>query len=161
MAAVSAKLTVPFSGDPMRPLQLILAIALPAVAQTVLAGSLPATRNPDARARSVEAKMTDEERFTLIHGVMALPLHLEGRPAAALDLGPLPGAGYIPGIPRLSIPPLHETDASLGITNPMGVRAGDTATALPAGLALGASFDPELARRAGAMLGMEARAKGF
>ena len=31
----------------------------------------------------------------------------------------------------------------------------------PSGLALGASFDPELALRAGALLGQEARAKGF
>ena len=33
------------------------------------------------------------------------------------------------------------SDASLGVTNP-GYRPGDTATALPAGIALGASFNP-------------------
>jgi hypothetical protein len=37
-------------------------------------------------------------------------------------------AGYTPGVPRLGIPALLVTDASLGITNP-GYRPGDTATA--------------------------------
>src|SRR5215470_12123041 len=52
------------------------------------------------------------------------------------------------------------SDASLGVTNP-GYRDGDTATALPAGILLGASFNPELARASGAMLGREARSRGF
>ena len=52
------------------------------------------------------------------------------------------------------------SDASLGVTNP-GFRPGDTATALPAALALGASFHPELARAAGAAIGREARSRGF
>ncbi len=143
----------------MRPAQFIVAAGLTVLAQSVIANGNPATA--DARARAVEAKMTDEERFTLLHGVMALPLRLERLPGPTPDLGGLPGAGYVAGIPRLAIPALHETDASLGITNPLGARKGDTATALPAGLALGASFDPQLARRAGVMLGMEAREKGF
>src|SRR6516225_6340712 len=52
------------------------------------------------------------------------------------------------------------SDASLGITNP-GYREGDTATALPAGTALGASFNPVLARQSGQMIGREARSRGF
>jgi beta-glucosidase len=52
------------------------------------------------------------------------------------------------------------SDASLGVTNP-GYRPGDTATALPAGIALGASFNPALARQSGGMLGREARSRGF
>jgi beta-glucosidase len=102
--------------------------------------------------------MTDEERFTLLHGIMALPL--KGSTPAS-ELGGIYSAGYIAGVPRLGIPALHETDASLGVTNPFGIRGNDFATALPAGLALAASFNPELARSAGAMLGNEARAKGF
>jgi beta-glucosidase len=102
--------------------------------------------------------MTDEERFTLLHGIMALPLR-PGTPAS--ELGGIYCAGYIAGVPRLGIPPLHETDASLGVTNPMGARGDDFATALPAGLALAASFNPDLARSAGAVVGNEARAKGF
>jgi beta-glucosidase len=135
-------------------------LLLPLFVLTHLAVAQDTPEGPDARARRVEGQMTDDERFTLLHGVMALQLSSKGD-AAPLDLGELPGAGYIAGIPRLGIPALHETDASLGITNPMGVRSGDTATALPSGLALGASFDRALARRAGEMLGREARAKGF
>ena len=142
----------------MRRLLRVLPLALTLSAPLLLANETPGA---DARARSVEAKMTDAERFSLLHGVMALPLHVEHQQGAALDLGGLMGAGYVAGIPRLGIPALHETDASLGVTNPLGARAGDTATALPSGLALGASFDPQLARRAGAMLGAEARSKGF
>jgi beta-glucosidase len=52
------------------------------------------------------------------------------------------------------------SDASLGVTNP-GFREGDTATALPASLALGASFNPALARESGAVIAREARARGF
>jgi beta-glucosidase len=56
---------------------------------------------------------------------------------------------------------LTETDASLGVTNPRGVRAGDVATALPASLALAATFSTELAYQSGAIVGAEAHAKGF
>ena len=53
------------------------------------------------------------------------------------------GAGYVPGVPRLGIPALVETDASLGVANLGGsLRKGDVATALPSGLALAASWNP-------------------
>ncbi|BBZ49995.1 beta-glucosidase [Mycobacterium heidelbergense] len=69
-------------------------------------------------------------------------------------------AGYVPGVPRLGVPALLMSDAGLGVTNP-GYRPGDTATALPAGLALAAGFDPSLARAAGEVIGREARGRGF
>lgn len=109
----------------------------------------PDLQDPDARAAAVEAQMTDAERFQLLHG--SLPI-LEGR---------RPTAGFVPGIPRLGVPDLWETDASLGVANPFMLRKDDVATALPSGLALAASFDPELAFAGGAMIGAEARAKGF
>jgi beta-glucosidase len=115
--------------------------------------------DPDLRAAEVESQMTDDERFSLLVGVMG-----------AGDMWPLrderipPGvpmcAGYVPGIPRLGVPALLMSDAGLGVTNP-GYRPGDTATALPAGLALAAGFDPELARTAGEAIGREARSRGF
>jgi beta-glucosidase len=106
----------------------------------------------DTHARATEEQMTDAERFSLIVSLVpglgsAVPTNI---PASA---------AYVPGIPRLGIPALRETDGSLGVTNPG--RPGDTATALPAGLALGATFDPALAHEAGTMVGREARAKGF
>jgi beta-glucosidase len=113
----------------------------------------------DVRAREVEAQLTDEERCALIVSVMGAnllnPVRDDRIPADA----PM-SAGYTPGVPRLGVPALLMSDASLGVTNP-GYRPGDTATALPAGIALGASFNPDLARRSGVMLGREARSRGF
>ena len=113
----------------------------------------------DVRAWETEQQMTDEERFSLLVSVMGtnpvLPVRDERIPADA----PM-SAGYVPGVPRLGVPALLMSDASLGVTNP-GYRPGDTATALPAGIALGASFNPDLARQAGAMVGREARSRGF
>ncbi|MFC7139658.1 beta-glucosidase [Halosimplex aquaticum] len=61
--------------------------------------------------------------------------------------------GYLPGIERLGVPPLGLVDG------PLGVRDRE-ATAFPATLALGASWDPGLARRAGRALAAETRARG-
>ncbi|WP_197514421.1 beta-glucosidase [Mycobacterium sp. E342] len=113
----------------------------------------------DARARDVEARLTDDERFALLVGVMGAgemwPVR-DGRIPPDVPMS----AGYVPGVPRLGVPALLMSDAGLGVTNP-GYRPGDTATALPAGLALAASFDPSLARAAGELIGREARSRGF
>lgn len=114
-------------------------------------------QSPDERARFVEAQMTDDERFQLLHGF--IPLAVPGLPEFPASWTPC--SGRIPGIERLGIPDLVETDASLGIINPFGLRKGDTATALPSGLAMAASFDPALAIETGALLGREAKSKGF
>jgi beta-glucosidase len=113
----------------------------------------------DLRAFEIERQMTDEERFSLLVSVMGTNHVLPVRdPRIPADV-PM-SAGYVPSVPRLGIPALLMSDASLGVTNP-GYREGDTATALPAGIALGASFNPQLAREAGGMLGREARSRGF
>jgi beta-glucosidase len=115
--------------------------------------------DPDERARATEAQMTDDERFSLLVSVMGANTVNPVRDERIPEDVPM-SAGYVPGVPRLGVPALLMTDASLGVTNP-GYRDGDTATALPAGLALGATFNPALAREAGAMLGREARVRGF
>jgi beta-glucosidase len=61
--------------------------------------------------------------------------------------------GYLPGVERLDIPPLRFVDG------PLGVGSG-TATAFPATVALGATWDPSLARTLGAAIGRECRASG-
>lgn len=115
--------------------------------------------DPDARAREIESQMTDDERFALLVGVMGAgdwwPLRDERIPP---DVSM--SAGYVPGIPRLGVPALRMSDAGLGVTNP-GYRPGDSATALPAGLALAAGFDPALARATGEVIGRQARSRGF
>src|SRR5262245_66620597 len=101
----------------------------------------------DERARQVEAQMTDEERFSLLVSVMGTNPVLPVKDPRIPDGVPM-SAGYVPGVARLGIPAQLMSDASLGVTNP-GYRPGDTATALPAGIALGASFNPALARTSG------------
>jgi beta-glucosidase len=96
----------------------------------------------DARAREIEAQLTDDERFALIIaplGAIAGNLNPDVDPRIPADL-PM-SAGYTPGVPRLGVPALRMSDASMGVTNP----EGDTATAMPACIALGASFNPALA----------------
>src|SRR6476659_4189438 len=111
------------------------------------------------RAWTTEEQMTDDERFSLLVSVMGANAAIAERDPRIPD-DVLMSAGYVPGVPRLGVPALLMTDASPGIANP-GYRPGDTATALPASLALGASFNPALARAAGELLGREARARGF
>ncbi|HEU4948899.1 MAG TPA: beta-glucosidase [Kribbella sp.] len=113
----------------------------------------------DRRAREVEAQMTDDERFSLLTSVMGANLFVGERDARIPEGIPM-SAGYTPGVPRLGVPALLMSDASLGVTNP-GYREGDTATALPASIVVGASFNPRLARDGGAMIGREARVRGF
>uniref|UniRef100_B0T3V1 Beta-glucosidase n=1 Tax=Caulobacter sp. (strain K31) TaxID=366602 RepID=B0T3V1_CAUSK len=112
--------------------------------------------SPDERARLLDAELTLDERIGLVHGPMAMPYKIKTIPKGAIG-----SAGYIAGVERLGIPALQESDASLGVTNPMGMRLGDGATALPSGLALAATFNAKLAYDGGALVGREARAKGF
>ncbi len=100
--------------------------------------------------------MTEAESTVLTSGVTALPHGHHTVPAGAV-----PGAGYVLGIARLGIPALTETDASLGVSWALGARGRQGATALPSGMALASSWNPDLAREAGRMIGGEARAFGF
>ena len=84
--------------------------------------------------------MTDAERFSLLVGVMGSRSE-DPVTDPRIPPGTPMSAGYVPGVARLGVPALLMSDASLGVTNP-GFRPGDTATALPAALALGASFHP-------------------
>ena len=61
----------------------------------------------------------------------------------------------MPGVPRLGIPDQTQTDASIGVRNSL-----IPSTALPSSLATAASFDPDVVRAGGAMIGAEARATG-
>ena len=114
--------------------------------------SLPPVR----RALRVVEQMTQSEKLALVHGGLGAPWGHEPKPPGAIG-----SAGYVPGVPRLGIPPLQETDAELGIADPGNIRRRDTATAMPSNLALAATWDPALARRQGEAVGAEARAKGF
>jgi beta-glucosidase len=122
-------------------------------------GTVSGGSSADVRAQETEEQMTDDERFSLLVSVMGTNPVLPVRDKRIPEDVPM-SAGYVPGVARLGVPPLLMSDASLGVTNP-GYRKGDTATALPAGIALGASFSPALARQSGQVLGREARSRGF
>src|SRR5262245_5303020 len=135
-------------------LAFLLTIALIGAAQ----GQTP---SPDARASETEQKMTDDERFSLIVSLIGAVPSIGVPRDQRIPAGVNMSAGYTPGIPRLGVPALQSSDASMGVTNP-GYRPDDKgATAFPASIVVGASFNPQLAREGGVAIGREARIRGF
>ncbi|WEK48406.1 MAG: glycoside hydrolase family 3 C-terminal domain-containing protein [Candidatus Andeanibacterium colombiense] len=134
------------------------AAAVPLAAQSQSLATKPwtnASLTPEKRADLILAQMSLDEKVAMLHGPMALPIVLAKMPEDAVG-----SAGYIPGNARLGIPALQESDAGLGVTNPMLVRGpDDMSTALPSSLALAATFDPQIAYDGGKIVGTEARAK--
>ena len=113
----------------------------------------------DARAGVTEQQMTDDERFSLVISIGGFSRSM-GRNTRYPEDVPVT-AGYTPGVPRLGVPALLSSDASMGVTNP-DLRINDKgATALPASILVGSSFNPQLAREGGGVLGREARVRGF
>ena len=117
----------------------------------------------DERAREVEEQLTDDERFSLVISIMG---HVPGGATGGRDPR-IPedvknmSAGYTPGVPRVGIPAIQSSDASMGVTNP-GYRPDDEgATAFPALIALGSTFNPQLVRQGGEAIAREARSRGF
>lgn len=118
-------------------------------------------RSPDARARRWVAELTLDEKIGLVTGRVGADYNGTPKP-----VGSLGSAGYVAGVPRLGIPALQITDAGLGVTNPpvtltQRSREGDVATALPSVMSTAATWDPQRAYANGALMGAEARAKGF
>lgn len=112
--------------------------------------------SPEKRADLVLQRMTLDEKLALLHG--------NGMPGAPNWSMPLTylgngGAGYVPGVPRLGIPPIVMSDAAYGVRN-SGAN-GRYSTAMPSNLALASSWDPQLACKYGAVIGSELRAQGF
>jgi beta-glucosidase len=120
-------------------------------------GALAVGADPsDTWAKKILAQLSLEEKASLVHGIMALPLI----PGTVIPPDAELGAGYIPGIARLGVPALKESDASLGVSGALGLRL-DGATALPSGLATASSWNPEIANAGGAVAGQEAWRSGF
>jgi beta-glucosidase len=101
-----------------------------------------ASKTPDERARDLLARLTLQEKVSLLHG---------------------DGTFTTPGLPRFNIPKLWMSDGPQGVREEMQAnswnsagRNDDFATALPAGVGLAASFDPELAKAFGNVIGEEA-----
>ena len=108
--------------------------------------------DPDKRADLALGQMTQDEKIALVHG--AFPRMMKTMPAGVVS-----SAGYIPGVPRLGLPDLKESDASLGVAT--AGRKDDDAAALPSGMLLASTWNPDVAFAGGSMIGKETRQKGF
>jgi beta-glucosidase len=135
----------------------------PAAAASLAPPWMNTALTPDQRADLIHAQMTRDEELTLVHGYLGIYVpNRTYRMQPEAMRGDLPNsAGYVPGIPRLGIPALNESDASLGVANGGHMRPGDTATALPSSALTAATWNADLAYLTGAMIAQEARAKGF
>jgi len=101
-----------------------------------------AAQTPQARADELLAAMTLADKVNMLHGVDT-------------SQSPVPTVGFIPPIPRLSVPGITMTDG------PAGVRTGqDKSTELPSPSAEAASFDTNVAKLYGTVLGTDARDLG-
>lgn len=96
-----------------------------------------------AQVQRLLAAMTLDEKIAFIHGATEPSVSYQGQ------------AGYLPGVPRLGIPSLRLADG------PPGVLTRQVSTALPATMALAATFSREDARANGVVIGRDARALGI
>lgn len=95
--------------------------------------ALPASPEVEARAQKILSQMTLEEKMDYIGGENAF---------------------YIRAIPRLGVPEMKMSDG------PLGTRNDGPTTAYPAGILMAATWDTELEKQFGAMLGKDSRARG-
>jgi len=144
----------------------LLALASAAPSAPTRTAAAPAGRpwmNPslsaDRRVALLLPRMTEEEKLKLVFGWFATDfppknytMPPEGREGSA---------GYVPGIPRLGIPPQWQTDAGIGVASQGGAKQKRERTALPSGIATAATWNPATAFLGGKMIGAEARASGF
>lgn len=115
------------------------------------------TKSPDERADLLIAQMTLDEKISLLHGGGWMAIFTPpGVGAPSKSLG---NAGFIPGVPRLGIPDLQMADAAVGVTH--GSAFGRYCTVLPSAEAEAASWNVDIARDYGALIGRELRDQGY
>ncbi len=130
----------------------------PSPARDVLPSWQDRSLSPDQRAERLLAELTREEKLTLLTGYFGIQKPTndyrfpEARPQSA---------GLVRGLPRVGFPPQWQTDAGSGVATQGEAPPELERTLLPSGLATAATWNPELAEQAGAMIGSEARASGF
>lgn len=93
----------------------------------------------DARARELVGKMTLPEKITELHGIQDKEYYR-----------------YIPPILRLGIPAFHIANGPAGV-GPAGDDPQKPATAFPAPISLAASWDLDLAKQYGVLMGRESK----
>jgi beta-glucosidase len=114
-------------------------LMVPALLVSTLASTAVFAQDPDARARELVRQMTLEEKIQQLHGIRD-DNHYR----------------FVPPLPRLGIPSLQITNGPAG-AGPGGTRPQAKATALPSPLSLAATWDPDLAKLNGSIIGAESR----
>jgi beta-glucosidase len=104
-----------------------------AMAQTPSSSSSQSSTQIDNRVEAILGQMTLEEKIDLLGGVDDF---------------------FIRAVPRLHLPRMKMADG------PIGVRNFGPATTMAGGIALAATWNPQLATRVGTEIGRDARAKG-
>ncbi|HUD99102.1 MAG TPA: glycoside hydrolase family 3 C-terminal domain-containing protein [Bryobacteraceae bacterium] len=132
-----------------------LLLAQPAKPPKVQGPWMDKSLPPDKRADLVIGQMTLAEKIQLVHGTGWGAL----RPGAPVPPGSNEGAGFVPGIERLGIPPVNMADSAVGVR--MAAVESRYATLLPSTLGAAASFDPDAAYLYGSVIGRELRDQGF
>ena len=122
----------------LRTLTAFTPVALAAAAVALARPAAAAAADPDARARQIVSQMTLDEKVSQMHGTQTTQQFR-----------------IVVGVPRLNIPDLLVTNGPAGF-GPAGPGHQGKATALPAPIALAATFDPEAARQYGDLEAAEA-----
>jgi beta-glucosidase len=114
---------------------------------------------PDQRTALLLRQMTRDEKLKLVFGYFSTDFAPKNYKMP--EGGREGSAGYVPGIPRLGIPPQWQTDAGIGVASQGGAKQKRERTALPSGIGTTATWNPDLAFQGGRMIGSEARSSGF
>ncbi|HEY0377379.1 MAG TPA: glycoside hydrolase family 3 C-terminal domain-containing protein [Pyrinomonadaceae bacterium] len=112
---------------------LALCFLFPGFAPVLAQSPAPSSAEIERRVEAILGQMTLEEKVDFIGGVDGF---------------------FIRDVPRLKVPRMKMADG------PLGVRNFGPATAFAGGVALAATWNPQLANRVGTEIGRDARAKG-
>jgi beta-glucosidase len=126
-----------------------------AIIAVLTVGGQDKSLSPDERADQLLSQMTLDEKIQLVHGA-GIAGFGPTDPSLVRSNG---GGGFVPGIPRLGLPDLNMDDSSVGVGG--GAHKGRYSTALPSTLALACSWNRDLARDYGSLIGRELADQGY
>ena len=109
--------------------------------------------SPSERAELLVKQLTFDEKISMVHGTGWEVL------LGKIPPGSVGGAGFVPGIERLGIPDLQMADAAVGVAR--GAVYGRYSTPLPSTVSEAASWNLNVAREYGALIGKELRNQGY
>jgi beta-glucosidase len=127
------------------PLRVFVLVTCVASTSGTMSSQAPTLSHADAhrRAQELVARMNLDEKISQLHGIHDAEHYR-----------------MVPALPRLGIPEFKVTNGPAG-AGPGGAGSQQPATALPAPIALAASWDADLARLYGRVAGEETRSLGY